>query len=197
MRDRFLHGEAAQVALAGAAPIVDGALVAAGLFEMLRQHFRRRVDDVRDALFQHQRDRGMQLLPAGAQHGRIGAVLHQRVLEDVDRVRRRAAQKNHLGFGEPDQCVLQHGVGQAGDRGQDLIGEFAADGGADLQDLARRTEPVDARHQRGLQRRGNGERLRRLFEHVAVACILQLSLSSTALVSSSTNSGTPSVRSTI
>ena len=100
----------------------------------------------------------MQLLPPSAQHGRIAGVLYQRVLEGIGRVRRRAAQEDELRLGQPDQRVLEHRVGQAGDRRQHVIGKLPADGGADLQHFARRAEPVDARHQRGLQRGRNGQR---------------------------------------
>ena len=46
--------------------------------------------------------------------------------------------------------------------------------GADLQDFARRAEPVDARHQRSLQRGRDRQLLHRLLEHVAVLVLVQL-----------------------
>ncbi|MGB6447169.1 MAG: hypothetical protein WBF47_18700, partial [Xanthobacteraceae bacterium] len=106
-----------------------------------------------------------------AKHGVVGAVLYQRVLKDIGRIRRCAAQEHELSLGEPDQRVLQDGVRQAGDGGQHLVGKFASDGGADLQ---RRAEAVDARHQRGLKRTRNRQRLPGLIEHIAVAGLLQL-----------------------
>ncbi len=174
MRDRFLHREAAQIAVGGLPPIGDGLFVLARRFELLGDHLRGGLGHVRKSFLQHKRDCGMQLLAPRAQHGGIGAVLHQRVLEDIDRVRRRAAQEDEFGFGEPDQRVLQHRIGKARDRGQNFVGEFPSDRGPDLQNLACGTEAVDARHQRGLQRGGNSERLRRLFEQIAIAGLLQL-----------------------
>jgi hypothetical protein len=144
MRDRFLHGEAAQVALAGVLPILDGFLVLAGAFELLRDHFGRRLDDVRKPLLQDRGDRRVKLLAPRPQHGRIGGILNERVLERIGRVGRRAAQEDELCLGQPDQRVLQHRIGQAGDRRQHLIGKIPADRGADLQHLARRAEAVDA-----------------------------------------------------
>ena len=173
MCDQFLHGEPAQIALCGFLPIRDSPLILPRALELLRDHFRRRFDDVGETLLQHQRDRGMKLLPPRPQHGRIGGVLDERVLEGIGRVRRRTAQKNQFRFGQADQRVLQHRVRQAGDGGQDSIGKIASDGRADLQHLARGTEPVDPRHQRGLQRRRNRQVLCRLIEHVVIAGFVQ------------------------
>ena len=41
MRERFLHGEAAQVAVTGLPPVVDRLFGAAGALELLRQQLRR------------------------------------------------------------------------------------------------------------------------------------------------------------
>ena len=76
--------------------------------------------------------------------------------------------KQQLGLDQPGERVLQHLIGQPGDRRQQFVGKLAADRGADLQHLARRAEPVDARHQRGLQRGRNGELLHRLVELFAL-----------------------------
>ena len=144
VRHRLLEREAAQIAVAGLLPIRDGFLILARALELLRDHFGRRLDDVRKPLLQDHGDRRVKLLAPRPQHGRIGGVLNQRVLEGIGRIRRRAAQENELCLGQPDQRVLQHRVGQAGDRRQHLIGKNPSDRGADLQDLARRAEAVDA-----------------------------------------------------
>ena len=39
------------------------------------------LDEIRKMLFQRRRDARVQLLPSPAQKGRVGGVLHQRVLE--------------------------------------------------------------------------------------------------------------------
>ena len=174
VRDRFLHGEAAQVALAGVAPIGDGPLALAGQFELLRQHFRCRVDDVRKTLLQDQGDGRVQALTPRPQHGGIGAVLDQCVLEDIGRVRRRTAHEDELGLGQSAKASSRTASGRPADRGHELIREFASNGCADLQHFARRTEAVDARHKRRLQRGRNGERPRRLVKHILVAGFLQL-----------------------
>ena len=54
---------------------------------------------------------------------------------------------------------MQLVLGEFADRQQQLVGELAADRGADLRHLlAAGAEPVEPRHQRGLQRRRDRER---------------------------------------
>ncbi|MGY3079780.1 hypothetical protein ACVWZZ_006188 [Bradyrhizobium sp. LM6.10] len=57
--------------------------------------------------------------------------------------------------------------GRIGDRVQRLVREFAADGGADLRDPLERPHPVQSRHQRVRQRRGDRELPPRARQHVA------------------------------
>ena len=76
--------------------------------------------------------------------------------------------------------------------------ELAADHGADLGHLLDRREAVEPGHQRVVQRRRDRERRQRAGQLVAVARVRAAGpTSSTVLVSSSTNSGTPSVLATI
>jgi hypothetical protein len=62
-------------------------------------------------------------------------------------VRRRAAPEDQLGLLEPGQRLVQLVLAQRGDRGQQLVGEFPPDGGADLRHLLDRHQPVEARRQ--------------------------------------------------
>ena len=78
----------------------------------------------------------MKLLPAAQQAG-IGDIAHQRVLEQVGGLRRRAALKHKTGVGQAAEGVGQFGLAAPGDRRQQLIREVAADYGADLRDFAR------------------------------------------------------------
>ena len=59
-----------------------------------------------------------------------------------------------------------HGVEQR-------IGEFAPDRGADLRDFLDRRQPVEPRHQRILQRRGDRQRRQRAVEAIALAVLDQ------------------------
>ena len=63
--------------------------------------------------------------------------------------------------------------GQGRHRGNQLVGELPSDRGADLRHILDRAKPVEASHQRGLQRRRYGERRQRSVEHVAVRRLTQ------------------------
>ena len=67
----------------------------------------------------------------------IRGLLHQRVLEGVARVGRRAGAEQQLGADDPRQRLLQRGIGLARDGAQQLVRELAPDHGADLRQLAR------------------------------------------------------------
>jgi hypothetical protein len=65
---------------------------------------------------------------------------------------RRAALKDQAGFDEAAQGLSQFGLGERRGCCKQLIGKVAPDGGADLRRiLCRRTEPVEAPQQRGVQ----------------------------------------------
>ena len=74
------------------------------------------------------------------------------------------------------------------------MGELPPNRRSDLRDLLGGAEPVEPRHQRGVQACGNRQGRRRNSSSSPPRSP-SLSASSTALVISSTNSGMPSVRS--
>ena len=100
-------------------------------------------------------------------------VLHQRVLEAVDRVGRRAALEDQLGSDELAESRLQLVLGKAGDRAQQRVGKLASDRRADLRHPPRRHEAVEPRQQRGVQGCRDRERLQRAIEHVAIVLLAQ------------------------
>src|SRR5438132_8710743 len=55
------------------------------LGEMMRDSFRLRLHDFREALLEGVRDRGMQRGPAALENSRVGSIPHERMLEAVDR----------------------------------------------------------------------------------------------------------------
>ena len=94
------------------------------------------------------------------------------MLEAVGRLGRRCrggrpARKRPAGRGRRASSAS----GRRRDRGEQLVGELAADHGADLGDLLDRGEAVEAGHQRVVQRRRDRERRQRAGELVAVARI--------------------------
>ena len=125
-------------------------------------------------------------------------VLHQRVLEAVDRVGRRAALEDQLGGDEAGKSGLQFVLGKAGDRPQQRVGKLASDRRADLRHKPHRRQAVEPRHQRGMQgSSGSQTAATRGRGRSDPSPSRSRPLSNTLLVSSSTNSGTPSVRSAI
>ena len=92
------------------------------------------------------------------------------MLEAVGRVGRRAAAEDQLGGDQLVEAACQlRPRGTVGDRGEQLVGELAADRRADLGDLLDRGQPVEPRHQRVVQGRRNGERRQRARQLVVVA----------------------------
>ena len=95
----------------------------------------------------------MQRLPAALEQAIVGGVLDQRVLEAIVGSRRRALDKQEVGFGEPLQRRLQRRLVQFGDVTQQRVGEVASKNSPDLRHLARRAKPIEARGERLLQGR--------------------------------------------
>ena len=139
---------------------------------------------------------GRAAAPRFAQQRAVGRVLHQRVLEHVARMRRRALPEQQTGVDEPIErrmptsspdCAPLRRSARARTRARSPRRSAPPPWPA----RADRAAP-SARHA------GSPDRQRRMGPAAAV-CRASLSLpaSSTALVISSTNSGTPSVRSTM
>ena len=98
----------------------------------------------------------MQRLPAALEQAVVGRVLDQRVLEAIVGLRRRALDEQEVGVGKPIQRRLQRRLVEFGDVAQQRIGKLASKHRADLRDLARRPEPIEARSKRLLQGRRDG-----------------------------------------
>lgn len=81
----------------------------------------------------------------------ICRVLHQRVLEQISCVGRRALLKQESRSKEAVELPFQPRLRAAGDCGQQLTREFAADGRPDLSQLSGGAKPVKPRGQRSVQ----------------------------------------------
>jgi len=95
-------------------------------------------------------DLRMQLLPGIAQQAAVCCVLHQRVLEAVDRVGRRAALEDQLGSNELTEIRLQLVFGKAGGRAHQRVGKLAPDRSTNLRYPPSRPQAVEPRQQRGV-----------------------------------------------
>ena len=78
--------------------------------QMMRQHLGLGDLDAREALLDHPGDLGVQLLPTPLEQRVIRRVLHQRMLEGVDSIRRRAAAEGQSRLAQPCQRLVQLGL---------------------------------------------------------------------------------------
>ena len=154
-------------------PIADCLGRKPGLSKMVGDDFRLAFGHRREPLEQHFGDARMQLPPPALEQRDVGGILHQRVLERVGRVRRRSAPGDKAGGRQLLERRVELDRGQDRHRADQLVGELPSDRGADLRHILDRTKPVEASHQRGLQRRRYGERRQRSVEHVAVRRLTQ------------------------
>ena len=150
-------------------PVFDRLLGEPRLRAVVRQKFWLHVRRLRESLLEDARDAGVQLLAAGLEQRLIGGVLDQRVLEAVGGLGRRAAAEHQLGCDQLVEGGAQLVLGPVGDRGEQLVGELAADHGADLGHLLDRREAIEPGHQRVVQGRRDRERRQRAGQLVAVA----------------------------
>ena len=95
------------------------------------------------------------------------------MLEGVDRLRGLAAAEHQLRADEPVESLLQPVVRLLGHGAEQRIGELAADGGADLGDLAYRRQPVEPGHQRVVQGGRDRQRRQRAVERVTPVLLAQ------------------------
>src|SRR5208282_6197482 len=89
------------------APAGEGFFYEPCLLIMLGENFRLAVHQLRGMGFERLGDPCMQLLPSIAQQAAMRRVLYQRMLEAVDRFRRRPALEHQLGSGKPGEGSLQ------------------------------------------------------------------------------------------
>ena len=91
------------------------------------EQFRLALDEIGEMLFQRRGDARVQFLAAAAQQGRVGGVLHQRVLEEVGGMRSGTAAEQQPGLIELIQGGLQFPLGTRCHRFDQFIGKLAAE----------------------------------------------------------------------
>ena len=133
----------------------------------------------------------------GLEQAFVGGVAHQGVLEQVGRIRRRAAPEHQLGLDQSLHGVAQRRLRQLREGGDGGVVEGAADHGRGLRHLLDRVQPVQPRHNESCRLAGIARPLSGPPRRYASAVSSSDPDSSTALVISSTNSGTPSLRTAI
>ncbi len=114
--------------------------------------------DVGKAVAYRLGDTTMKHEPAALEQALIGCFLHQRVLEDVGRVRCGTRGHNKTSCLELNECCLERRLVRCRDRVQQRERELTPDRGADLRHVLDRRQPIETRHQGAAQRHRNAER---------------------------------------
>ncbi len=161
--------------LARLQPVADGLLGKPGFGVVVREQRGLRTGRFRKALLEHLRDASVILLAGAAQQRGVGCILHERVLELVADVRRQPVPVHELGVDELGEGVVELGPIELRHRHQQLLAETPPDGRRELGDLLDRRQPVEARHERVLQRCRYRQRRQRAVEGVAIAGIVEQS----------------------
>lgn len=101
--------------MTGLAPVGDRFFDEPGFGVMLGEELELAVDQLGGMGFERFGDLRVQLLASAAQQAAVRRLLHQRVLEGVDRVWRRAALEHQLGSDQPSETGLQLVLAKAED----------------------------------------------------------------------------------
>lgn len=118
---------------------------------MARKNFRLVGRGVGEIFFKRRCDPCVQR-PAGlAKKRAIGRVLNKSVLEQVSHIRRRALAEQQTGVNKTPERFRQVFLVFLRHRRQQRMGKFAPDRRAYLSYLLGRAQPVETRHQRGVQ----------------------------------------------
>ena len=153
MADRLAVGRALRRPTARLEPVAHGPPGLAGLGQVVREQLGRRPGQLGEPLLQGAGDAGVEQPSAVAQERAVRRVPHQRVLEQVVGLRPFAAPEDQPGAGELVERRRQLALARARHGGQQLVGELPADHGPDLRRRpGRGAEPVEPRHERGVER---------------------------------------------
>ena len=146
-------------ALPGLQPLLHRAIIRPRGLQVVCEQFWLPLGKVGEVAFQHLGDARVQLLAAGAQQRAVGGVLHQRVLEQVRRLRRHAATEQQPGIGQQPEPGAQLRLRPLRHRLDQFVAEFSTEHRTDLRDFPRRAaDPVEPGSQRRVQGRRNRQR---------------------------------------
>src|SRR5580704_4689991 len=147
MSDRFLERRTAQGLVAGLAPPFNRQVVEARLGEMMRDG----LGFGRCVFAQTFGCPGMQPLAATLEQTLVGCILDQRMLEAIAGLRWRAFDKQAVGLDKPIQRRLQRQLVERRNVAKQRISKLASKNRANLCDLARGPQSIEARGKRLLQ----------------------------------------------
>ena len=109
----------------------------------------------------------------GLEQALVRGVADQCVLEEIGRVRRRAAAKDQFGIDQLTHRVGELALRESSERGDGAMVEAAADDRGGLRHLFHRLQPIEPRHQRVVQRRWDRQRAQRAVEVIRVRALAQ------------------------
>ncbi len=193
--DGFQQRRTVERSLACLAPQRRGLFNESGLRAMTRQQLRLALDKVSKFALEGLGNPGVKRTPRLAKQRAMGRVLHQSMLEQIGRGRRRALAEQQACRNETVERFIELRFRLAHYRSQQRVGKPPPDCGANLRHLLRRAKSVEPRQERRVQARRHLKRREWNCRQEVCSVAPWLSASSTALVISSTKSGMPSVRS--
>ena len=176
-------------------PVADRLLGQARLGEVVGEQLRPRLGGLRELRFQHLGDPPVELLPLSLDQRVVQRVFEQGVLEDVSAAGRPALRVQDLRLHQLGQFRLERRLVQGRDGGQQLVTELAAERRGELGHLPLALHPVQPGHHQVLERGGDLASEQGLAARAVLARLASAPDSCTIFVNSSTNSGTPPVRS--
>src|SRR5215468_10604021 len=124
---------------------------------MLREELGLALHQLGEAGFKRFGDLRMQMLPGDAQQAAMHRVLHQGMIEAVERLDWRAYLKKQLGGHKAGESGLQLIFGKRGDGTQQRIRKLTSYRRAYLSHKPHRRRAVEPRHQRRMQTRRDRE----------------------------------------
>src|SRR5215467_5722018 len=138
------------------APKPRGFLDLPRLGAVTRQQLGLVLGDLRELTFEGFGDPGMKRTSRLAQQRAVGRIPYQYMLEKVGRVRRTTLPAQQTSPNETVKRRSQLRLRLAHNRSQQRMGELASDRRPDLRQLlGRAAEPIEPRHERGMQARGD------------------------------------------
>src|SRR5918994_5532050 len=172
MTDRFEIGGTPGGIPAGPQPVANRPARQPGLREMQRDRLRLHFRNGRIMLFESSRDASMDLLPLAPQEALVRDVLHQRMFEAVTNLRGYATPEHELRLQQLVESTLKTVLIERRDHFQEDVRELAPDTSRDLSDFLDRSQPVQAGHERVLERRRDRQRRQRTCQLVAAGPVL-------------------------
>ena len=196
MADRFGDRRSLPRPLPCLQPVVDGLLGQARLGEVVGEQFRLRLDGLRELRLQHLGDPPVELLPLALDQRVVQRVLEQGVLEDVGAARRPTLRIQDLGLHQLGRVP----PGASARRGRNGASNSWLNSRPRTAASWANSRPPSIRSRRAITRSWSVLRESHAPNRVgpcapSAPCCSRMADSCTIFVNSSTNSGTPPVRS--